>query len=372
MNKKKDYYEILGVPRNATQEEIKKAYRALALKYHPDRNPDDPEAEEKFKEASEAYEVLSDPEKRAIYDRYGHAGLNNAGYQRGFGTVEDIFDAFSEIFEDFFGFGESGFRSRKRNRPKQGADLRYNLTISFEEAIKGAEIEISVPKEEICNKCGGSGVEPGYHIQKCDYCGGTGYVYYSQGFFRISTTCPKCGGLGEVNPNPCKDCKGKGRIYVNKKLKVNIPPGVDNGTRLRLQGEGEPGYYGGPPGDLFIVINVKEHPRYKRKGNDIIVDVEINSIQAILGDKIEIETLEGPITVEIPKGTQYNDIYRIKGLGVPVLGSPSKRGDLLIRFKVKTPTNITKDQEKLLREFLNIEHSKKKSKIRSFFNKFRE
>ncbi len=366
---KRDYYEILGVSRNASQEEIKKAYRALAFKYHPDRNPNDPEAEKKFKEAAEAYEVLSDPQKRSLYDRYGHSGLDGAGFQ-GFKSAEDIFDAFSDIFETFFGFGESG--SRRRNRPRRGSDLRYDLTISFEEAVKGTEVEISIPKENVCEKCGGSGVEPGHRLDRCDYCGGEGYVYHRQGFLRISTTCPRCGGSGELNRYPCKECRGEGRVLVNRQLKVNIPAGVNSGTRLRLQGEGESGYFGGSPGDLYIVIHVKEHPKFKRDGNDIIVDVEINSIQAMLGDKIDIDTLDGPISVEIPKGTQYDDIYRIKGLGVPVLGSSSKRGDLLVRFKVKTPTRISKKQEELLREFLKLESQKKKSKFKNIFNKFKE
>ncbi len=364
---KRDYYEVLGVSRTADGPEIKKAYRAMALKYHPDRNPNDAEAEQKFKEAAEAYEVLSDDQKRSTYDRFGHEGLAGGGFQD-FSSSQDIFDAFSDIFGDFFGFGGGG-RSRRGPRPQAGADLRYNLTIAFEEAVKGTEADLQIPKEIECEVCAGSGVEPGHQPETCKHCNGQGQIFQSQGFFRISSPCPICRGTGQMIAHPCKKCRGNGVVQETKTVKVNIPAGVDNGSRLRLQGEGEPGRNGGPPGDLYVVLSVKEHPKFTRQGQDLITTAEISFSQAALGDKIEIPTLEESIPMEIPRGTQSGKSFRLKGLGIPFIGS-SRKGALVVNIKVKTPTKLSKRQEELLRELgeLESEKTRKKNK-RTFFKK---
>lgn len=358
---KRDYYEVLGVSRDASEEEIKKAYRKLAFKYHPDRNPDDPEAEAKFKEAAEAYEVLRDPQKRAQYDRFGHVGVNGSGFE-GFSSAEDIFSTFSDIFSEFFGFGSSGSRARP------GADLRYNLKVSFREAAKGTEVELNLPKRDRCDRCAGSGAEPGSSVETCRHCGGRGQVYRSQGFFRVSMPCPVCNGRGEVIVEPCRKCRGRGIVNITKKINVRVPAGVDNGTRLRIRGEGEPGEFGGPPGDLYVVIYVEEDEVFRRQGQDLIVSQEISFVQAALGCKLEVPTLDDPIEIQIPKGTQSGKVLKIKGMGLPALNSPY-RGDLLVEITVKTPTNLTKRQIELLKEFEAIEKEKKKSKVKSFFKK---
>lgn len=361
---KRDYYEVLGVDRSASGEEIKKAYRKLAFQYHPDRNPNNPEAEERFKEAAEAYEVLSNPEKRATYDRFGHEGLGGNGYQN-FHSAEDIFDTFSDIFSDLFGFSNS--RSRGP-RAQAGMDLRYELEIEFEEAAKGTEAELQIPKDEECPTCHGMGVEPGHYPEQCRHCGGQGQVFQSQGFFRISTTCPVCKGNGQIITHPCKKCRGQGTVRRIKKLKVNIPAGVQTGSRLRLQGEGEPGRNGGPAGDLYIVVLVKEHPVFSREGQDLIVPVDISFVQAALGDKIEVPTLNGPITMEIPKGTQSGQSFKLKGLGIPYLGS-NRKGNLIIEVQVKTPTHLSKKQIELLKEFDRLDKERPKSKVKNFFKR---
>jgi molecular chaperone DnaJ len=365
---KKDYYEILGVSRGASADEIKRAYRKLAFENHPDRNPNDAEAEAKFKEAAEAYEVLRDEQKRARYDQFGHEGVAGGGGFQDFESAEDIFSAFSDIFGDFFGFSSRGGRGRRGPTAQPGADLRYNLTISFEEAAKGTEVELSLPKKKICSECDGSGAEPGHSPESCKHCGGRGQVVQTQGFFRIATTCPICHGSGEVVTHPCKQCKGRGVVQETSNVKVRIPAGVDNGSRLRLRGEGEPGIHGGPPGDLYVMIYVEEHEIFQRQGQDLIIQAEISFPQAALGDKIDIPTLDESVPMEIPKGTQSGHVFTLKGLGLPHLGSTQK-GDLLVQIKVKTPTKLNKRQKELLQEFSRLEEEKSSSRVKSFFKK---
>ena len=342
----RDYYKILGVSRNASDEEIKKNYRKVAMQYHPDRNPGNKEAEEKFKIASEAYEVLRDPEKRQIYDRYGIEGLKGTGFT-GFRGFDDIFSAFGDIFEDFFGFGTTHGR---RTRTRQGPDLRYDLKISFYEAAFGKEIEIEIPKSVVCEICNGAGTKPGTYPSHCPSCKGTGQVTRSQGFFTISTTCGQCHGEGKIIPHPCKECRGHGRVRKTKKLQVKIPPGVDNGSKLRIRGEGELGEREGPPGDLFVFLYVEAHDFFSREGEDIICQIPISFPQAALGTEIEVPTLNGKKNLTIPKGTESGDILRIKGEGFPRLRGFG-RGDEIIQVIVKTPKNLSKKQEELLREF---------------------
>ncbi len=360
MSTKRDYYEILNVTRNATEDELKASYRKLALKYHPDRNPGDKQAEEKFKEAAEAYEVLRDSEKRGIYDRFGHQGLEGTGFS-GFGGFDDIFSSFSDIFEDFFGFGT---RRRSRSRAQRGADLRYDLSLTFMQAAFGTEAEIEIEKMELCPECNGSGSEPGTQPETCSYCGGMGQVSRSQGFFTVRTTCPTCRGNGQTIPHPCAKCRGTGHVMVNKTVSVKIPAGVDNGSRLRLNSEGEAGTYGGPPGDLYVFIHVEPHEFFTRKDNDVICRVPISFIQATLGDKITVPTLNGNKKLEIPKGTQPGDIFYFHGEGIPSLRN-GKRGDQIIQVDLRTPTNISKKQEALLREFADLESKKLSTKLKN-------
>ncbi len=347
----RDYYEILEVGRDAEEEEIKKAYRKMALKFHPDRNPGDREAEEKFKEAAEAYEVLSNAEKRATYDRFGHDGLRNSGFQ-GFSRADDIFSAFGDIFSDMFGFG-AGFGGRRS--AERGSDLQYDLTISFSEAVFGAEKEIVIPKLETCGRCEGTGVEPGHEPEVCATCGGRGQVSRSQGFFHISTTCPRCRGRGQVISYPCTGCSGAGRIEQPKRLKVNIPAGVDTGMRLRLSGEGEAGAGGGPPGDLYVLLTVEAHEHFERQGENVIVRVRISFPEAALGRTLDVPSLEGMEAVTAPRGTQPGDLLRLPGKGIPRLRGRG-RGDLIVVFDVQTPTKLSKRQEELLKEMLGLEN----------------
>jgi molecular chaperone DnaJ len=360
MSSKRDYYEILRVNRNATEDELKASYRKLALKYHPDRNPGDKAAEEKFKEAAEAYEVLRDPEKRSLYDQFGHQGLEGTGFS-GFGGFEDIFSSFSDIFEDFFGFGT---RRRSRSRAQRGADLRYDLSLAFMEAAFGTETEIEIQKTESCPECHGSGSEPGTQPETCRHCGGVGQVSRSQGFFTVRTTCPTCRGNGQTITHPCAKCRGSGQVMVNKTVSVKIPAGVDHGSRLRLNGEGEAGNYGGPPGDLYVFIHVDPHEFFMRKDDDVICQIPISFVQATLGDKISVPTLNGNKKLEIPKGTQPGDIFYFHGEGIPSLRS-RKRGDQIIQVDVRTPTNISKKQKALLKEFANLEGNKLSNKLKN-------
>jgi chaperone protein DnaJ len=365
---KRDYYEVLGVSREASQDEIKSAYRKLAFKYHPDRNQDDPESESRFKEAAEAYEVLGTAEKRQTYDRFGHEGVSGNGFS-GFSSSEDIFGAFSDIFGEVFGFSSAGRGGG--NRPRPGADLRYNLDISFRDAAKGAEIDIKIPVEQHCDACEGSGAAPGTQPQTCSQCGGSGTMQQSQGFFRISVTCPQCRGAGAVITDPCPECMGRGTVIKDKDLKVRIPAGVDNNSRLRLRGEGEAGTHGGPPGDLYVVIRVEPDTVFERQGQNLIIGREISFVEAALGHRLEVPTLDDPVNLDIPKGTQSGEVFRLRGLGLPHPGS-THQGDLLVEVRVKTPTKLNKRQEELLREFSAIEAKKLATKAKDFFKKAKD
>jgi len=362
---KRDYYEVLGVERTASEDELKRAYRKLAFQYHPDRNPDDPEAEQKFKDAAEAYDALRDPEKRRRYDAYGFDGLNGGG---GFASSDDIFGAFSDIFGEVFGFAGG---ARGGRRPQAGMDLRYNLNISFRQAAKGDDVTLKIPSNVPCEHCGGSGAEPGSDMSDCRQCRGTGHVQQAQGFFRISVTCPACHGRGKIITKFCTVCHGAGMTSQVRELKVRIPAGVDDGSRLRLRGEGEPGANGGPHGDLFVVISVEPDKTFERQGQNLILRRSITMVQAALGDKIEIPTLDDPITVDIPKGTQGGEIFQLRGLGMPHPGG-GRRGDLLVEVRVETPVGLSAKQEELLREFAKLEEEKPLKKAKNFFKKAKE
>ena len=355
----RDYYEVLGVARNASDDDIKKAYRTLAMKYHPDRNPDNPEAEQKFKEAAEAYDVLRDQQKRSRYDQFGHAGMNGAGAN--FGNAEDVFAHFSDLFGDFFGFTMSGQGARGA-RPMAGADLRYNLTISFLQAAKGDDIVIKLPRHATCAECNGSGAAPGTQPEICRQCGGTGQIRRSQGFFQIAVPCSKCHGTGQTIAKPCPKCRGKGLISETRELSVRIPAGVDSGTRLRIRGEGEPGVNGGPPGDLYVVIQMEKDNVFRRSGQDLIYTQTINIAEAALGHRVEIPGLNGPVTLEIPSGTQSGTLLRLPNEGMPYLGR-SERGDLHVEVIVHTPTDLTEEQEELLRRFAEISKTEESSPL---------
>ncbi len=360
MTSKRDYYEVLGVHKDASDGDLKAAYRKLALKYHPDRNPDDKAAEEKFKEAAEAYEVLRDQQKRQIYDQYGHQGLEGQGFS-GFGGFEDIFSSFGDIFEDFFGFGGRG---RSRSRVQRGSDLRYDMTLDFMDAAFGVETTIDLQKAENCVKCHGSGAEPGTQADTCPQCGGAGQVGRSQGFFTIRTTCPQCRGEGQVITNPCGVCRGQGQVLKDKTVSVKIPAGVDTGSRLRLTGEGEAGPRGGPSGDLYVFIQVRPHDFFYRDGSDVICKVPISFVQAALGDKLDVPTLTGEQRLTIPKGTQPGEQFRFRGEGIPSLRT-GRRGDQIIQVAIRTPTGLNKKQENLLKEFARIDKGKVSTKLKN-------
>ncbi len=361
------YYEVLEVARDATEDEIKKAYRRLAMKYHPDRNPNDPEAEQKFKEAAEAYDILRDPEKRALYDRFGFAGVQNGASGGGFGSAEDIFSHFSDIFGDLFGFATAGGGG---SRAMAGADLRYNLTISFAQAAKGDEITLKLPKRVTCDECHGTGAAPGTRPETCRHCGGSGQVRRSQGFFQIAMPCPVCRGEGQVIAKPCPKCKGEGVVNQTRELAVRVPAGVDSGTRLRVRGEGEPGVHGGPPGDLYVVISVEQDKTFRRHGQDLVYTQEISFVQAALGHRLDVPTLDGSVPLEIPGGIQSGTVLRLPGEGMPYLGQ-NQKGDLLVEIKVLTPTRLNDRQRELLREF--EQHAQEEGpldKVKSMAKKF--
>ena len=351
---KRDYYEILGVSNSVAPDELKKAYRKVALKYHPDRNPGDAAAEEKFKEATEAYEVLSDPEKRGRYDRFGHAaGGMGEGGGNGFG------DIFGDIFSEFFGGSGGGARGRRGpTRGERGSDLQYNMEVSFEEAAFGYTTEIEVPRLETCDTCGGLGARSEKDIEVCSMCQGTGQQRIQQGFFSVATTCSRCGGAGRTVRNPCPKCYGKTRITKTRRIRVNVPAGIGTGSRIKLSGEGEHGVNGGPPGDLYIVLHVKPHSVFEREGADLFCEVPISFAQVALGAEIEVPTLEGRARLRIPAGTQTHKVFRMRGKGVTHLRGGG-RGDLHVRIVVETPTNLNSRQKELFEEF--EKHSKEGS-----------
>ena len=372
MADKRDYYEVLGVAREASAKELKKAYRKLALQYHPDRNPDDKPAEAKFKEAAEAYEVLNDEEKRSLYDRYGHDGLRSSGYS-GFGGVEDIFSAFGDMFGDLFGFGGGGGRRRgqggRRRGPRRGSDLRYDLSIEFVEAALGASKEVTISRGEPCETCNGTGGKAGTEPVRCSTCGGRGEVIQQQAFLQIRTTCPACRGAGQGFAENCGDCGGQGRQSHERHLNVNVPKGVDDGMQLRLAGEGEPGTMGAPPGDLFVFIHVRPHELFERHGDDVVCRIDVSFPQASLGADIEVPTLDGEAKVTVPVGTQTGTLLRLHGQGIPNVRS-GVRGDQVMQCFVKTPRGLTERQRELLREFAAIDGQKVKAGGAGGFKKF--
>ena len=378
---KRDYYEVLGVSKTATQDELKKAYRKLARKYHPDLNKDNAEAAEKFKECNEAYSVLSDEQKRAQYDQFGHAAFENGGMGGGGGFggaggfggfggsgMEDIFDMF---------FGGQGGRggSRAKAGPQRGADLRFDLEISFEEAAFGLEKEINLYRDEVCDHCHGEGAEPGSKVETCPECNGSGYVRFTQntmfGQMVNERPCSRCKGEGKIISEPCKECRGKGTVKRNKKLKVKIPAGVDNGSRLRVSNEGEAGAKGGPSGDLYVYLYVKPHKFFERDGTTVLCEVPINIVQATLGADIKVPTLDGQVTMKIPEGTQPGKVMRIKGKGIPSLRN-SSRGDQLVRIKVVVPTKLSDKQKDALRKFADISKDNINPEEKSFMDKVKD
>ncbi len=346
-----NYYELLRVPRHATTEEIKSAYRQLALKFHPDRNPGSREAEEQFKQISEAYQVLADPGKRQLYDLYGKEGLVDVDLG-GFGGFEDIFQGFGDIFEDFFGFGH---HARRAQQPAPGADLRHRVTLTLEDVIRGVDTDLELTRRVACRGCTGSGLEPGARRQTCSRCQGRGQVASSRGMLRVFTTCPTCRGEGVMVTAPCQSCHGAGTRKEKKTMHIRIPPGVDNSTRLRLRGEGDAGRFGGPPGDLFIEVQVAPHPVFTRQGKNLHYQTPLSFVAAALGTEITVPRLNGqPANLTIPPGTQNGAIFTVKGEGIPDL-KHSRRGDLVVEVQLKTPDNLTPRQEELLKEFLRLE-----------------
>ncbi len=369
--KKRDYYEVLGVNRDASEEEIKKAYRKLAMKHHPDRNPDSRDGEEKFKEAKEAYEILSEPDKRRAYDAYGHAGVHpqmggmGPGEAAGFGGFAE---AFGDIFSDIF-----GGQGRGRSSVFRGADLRYNLEVSLEQAARGTETKIRIPTMEACEACHGSGAKPGTQPRTCETCHGSGTVRLSQGFFSIQQTCPTCHGSGKVISDPCATCRGAGRLKKHKTLSVKIPVGVDEGDRIRLSGEGEAGVNGGPPGDLYVVIHLREHGVFQRDGDDLHCEMPISFTQAALGGEIDIPTLDGSAKVKVPPETQTGQVFRLRGKGIKGVRS-SYPGDLLCAVVVETPVRLTDKQKEILRELEDInrkDSTRHNPRAKSFMEKVR-
>jgi len=369
---KKDFYEILGLPRNTTPEEIKKSYRQMALKYHPDRNPGDKAAEEKFKEAAEAYSVLIDPEKRSTYDRFGHDGLRAEGFSGFSGFNSSIFEDFEDILGNIFSFSFGDFfgtqHRARAHYPQRGRDLALELEVSLEEVAFGAEKEIKLDRIELCSVCQGSKLQPGTQKSVCRHCQGRGQVRYQQGFFAISRTCSRCGGSGEIITTPCKECGGSGKMRKKKELKVKIPPGIKDGMRLRMEREGEAGDREAPRGDLYVVVRVKKHEIFDREENNLFCQITISFIQAALGATAEIPTLEENEVLKIPAGTQPGEVFRLKGKGIKNLGG-YRKGDLFVKVNVKIPDKLTKEQKALLQQFAESTGEDLKTVYRSIINK---
>ena len=365
---KRDYYEVLGVKRDAAEADLKKAYRRLAMKYHPDRNPGNPEAEGHFKEAKEAYEVLSEPDKRAAYDRFGHAGVQgNQGTGGGFGSGADAFnDIFGDVFGDIFGGGRRGGRSQVF----RGADLRYELELTLEQAVGGDTVTLDLPTQAECTRCSGNGAEPGSQPVACKTCGGAGHVRVAQGFFSIQQTCPSCGGVGSTIDKPCRECSGRGRVRKTKTLSVKVPAGVDNGDRIRLSREGEAGRNGGPPGDLYVDIAVQAHPIFTRDGQNLSCEVPVSFAAAVLGGTVDVPTLDGNVVLKVPPETQSGSLFRLRGKGVRSVREGGV-GDLFCRVQVETPVNLTAEQKDKLRAFdesIQGEGSRHNPRARSWFD----
>ncbi|HKS82955.1 MAG TPA: molecular chaperone DnaJ [Candidatus Acidoferrales bacterium] len=375
-NNQEDYYEVLGIARDASADQIKSAYRKAALKHHPDRNPENKsEAAELFRRATEAYSVLSDPQKRSIYDRYGHAGLGNRGFDQNAGFNSTIFEEFQDILGDLFGFEEvfgGGRRRGRGQRGQRGADLRYDLTLSFEEAAAGVGSRIHISRHENCEACGGTGAKPGSGMSACRTCGGRGQMVYQQGFFSVTRTCPACQGMGQVIRDACVTCRGQGRMVRDRTLEVAVPAGVDTGTRLRMTGQGEPGVNGGAAGDLYIFIEVKDHPTFERRGADLYCTIPLSITQAVLGASIRVPTLKGEEDFQIPEGTQSGQIFRLKGKGLP--NPQGGRGELYIVVRVEIPSKVTREQRRLLEQLsqtLKVDN-KPVERSSSFFDKVKD
>ena len=367
MSQKRDYYEVLGIGRDASDQEIKSAYRKLALKYHPDKNPGSKEAEERFKEAAEAYSVLSDADKRARYDRFGHGGM-----QGGFGGFDPAtFSDFGDILGDFFGLGDLFGGSRRHSGPERGADLRYDLKVSFRDAAFGIKTKIKIPRNETCAACGGRGAAKGKGPVTCPNCQGMGQVRYQQGFFSISRTCGQCNGEGRIIRDPCEDCQGRGHKRMEKVLELKIPAGVDNGSRLRIQGEGEAGRRAGPPGDLYVVIFVEEHPFFQRQGNNIYCQIPVGVTQAVLGAEISVPTLEGEEKMKIPEGTQSGTVFRLRNKGIVSLNERG-RGDQFVTVSVVIPTKLSREQRQLFENLAKLNRDDEVSHERNIFEKVKD
>jgi molecular chaperone DnaJ len=373
---KRDYYEVLGIERNASGDEIKRAYRKLAVKFHPDKNPEDPHAEEKFKELGEAYDVLVDGDKRAAYDRFGHAAFAQGGGGFGGGGFHDPFDIFREvfgggtgggggIFESFFG---GGARADDRQR---GSDLRYDMQITLEEAAAGVEKEIEVRKLDLCDQCGGSGAEPNSRSINCPTCGGRGQVISARGFFQVSQTCPRCRGVGQIIERPCRKCEGEGRMEAISRIKLKIPAGIGNGSRLRSSQNGEAGIRGGPPGDLYVVLHIREHPVFQREEDDLYCDVPIPFTLAALGGEVPVPTLEGKASLRIPAGTQSSQVFKLRGKGIVNIDGRG-RGDLLARVVVEVPTRLNAEQRQKLEEFAALCHAENSPLHKRFFDRAKD
>ncbi len=376
---KVDFYEVLSVSRDASDQELKTAYRKLAMKYHPDRNPGDQEAEEKFKECSEAYQVLSDPDKRAAYDRYGHAAFNGSssgagagpfGGGGGFGNAQDLGDIFGDIFGEMFNMGGSG-RGGRASRAQRGRDLRYDMPLEFEEAVFGVEREIKIRRSETCPDCHGEGTAKGKQPVTCPQCGGRGQQRFQQGFFSVARTCSSCGGTGTLISDPCQTCHGETRVQAEHTILVKVPAGVEQDTRIRYQGEGEAGKFGGPSGDLYVVLNVKDHKFFERDGDDLHCVMPISFPQAALGTELEIQTLEGSETIKVPEGTQSGHEFRLRGKGVPHLNQRGK-GDLIVEIRVQTPAKLNKQQKELLRQLGETMEVENTPTSRGIFDKVKE